>query len=68
MKPNIEERYLTYINELREFQNQGEDLNLEDFEAWKERVANDLPGSFAARFKGLEFYKHLDHDFDNLPF
>ena len=66
-------KYHHLIKELKRFQNQGDEINLEEFEIWKKNVINELSGNYKIRFSNLEFYtiyeesENSSND-DDLPF
>ena len=69
---NSAKKYYQYLNELKNFQNQGEDININEFNEWKEKVNNELSGNYKIRFSTLDFYTEyedwLNSSDDDLPF
>jgi len=65
-------KYYQYLKDLKEFQNLGEEINLKEFNDWKEKVNNELSGNYKIRFSTLEFYSEyedwLNTSSDDLPF
>ena len=71
MNLNEESKFNKYQKELLEFLNQGEDLNVEIFESWKENIAKELKGVYKVRFNRLQFYSMYyvnEDESNNLPF
>jgi len=61
-----ENKFKIYLKELFEYQEKGEDLNLDEFEAWKNKISNELYGTYKIRFDQLKFYEAYSDD--DLPF
>ena len=66
-------KYQTYLKELHEFQNQGENLKKEEFESWEKKVLAELDGNYKIRFSQLQFYSIVEktedyNNNDDLPF
>jgi len=61
-----ENKFQKYLKELMEFQNQGDNINVEKFESWKMKICSDLSGNYKIRFNQLRFYTISEED--DLPF
>jgi hypothetical protein len=46
-----------YLRQLNKFKDQGDSVNLDEFEKWKNSLLEKLPGSYRARFASLEFFR-----------
>lgn len=67
----IGKKFKRYLKELLEFQNQGENLNVEEFESWKNIISNELNSNYKIRFNQLRFYtisEETELEADDLPF
>jgi hypothetical protein len=70
MQLSEENKFQKYLKELIEFQNQGENINVEKFESWKMKICSELSGNYKIRFNQLRFYtisEEIEYD-DDLPF
>ena len=60
-----ENSFRKYLKQLYEFQKQGNNLSLSEFEKWKSELLDELSGSYKIKFGKLQFY--TEEDFE-LPF
>jgi hypothetical protein len=63
--------FIKQLQKLREFQKQGEQLNVEDFECWKSILLEDLDGNYRIKVNKLVFFtiqEESHYDADDLPF
>lgn len=60
-------KYDDYLKQLYEFQKQGENLQVEEFEKWKLSLMQNLEGSYKIRLRKLNFYTYVNES-DDLPF
>lgn len=71
MQFDEENKFKKFLKELLEFQNSGENLNVEEFESWKTKITNELSGNYKIRFNQLHFFtisEESEYNSDDLPF
>jgi len=56
MKNKTDKSFKLYLEELCQFQKQAENLDVLEFEEWKENLLKELDGNYKNRFSNLEFY------------
>ncbi|MBK5100776.1 MAG: hypothetical protein JJE15_07270 [Desulfobacteraceae bacterium] len=69
MSKEIESIYSKYLSELHEFEQNLQEVTLEEIEKWREKVKDTLEGNHRIRFSRLEFYEKVEPYFnDDIPF
>lgn len=56
----VENNIRLYLKQLIEFQEQGDNLALPEFEKWKSDVLNELIGIYKIKFCKLQFYSEQE--------
>lgn len=72
MEANIK-KYHQLLSDLKRFQNQSDNVNLDEFNSWKEKIITNLTGNYKIRFTNLVFYEEYEEanyfsNDDDLPF
>ena len=69
MSKEIESIYSKYLSELHEFEQNFQEVTLEEIEEWREKVKDTLEGNHRIRFGRFKFYEKVEPYFnDDIPF